>query len=104
MRKRFTSFFKKFHLPFTLLGIIFLIWMLFLDTNSFLIHRELDQEIKELEAQKKEYLKEIEKDASAIEQLENLDSLEKFARENYLHKKEGEKIYLIEFKDSISKP
>ena len=78
--------------------------MLFLDTNSFLIHRELDQEIKELEAQKKEYLKEIEKDASAIEQLENLDSLEKFARENYLHKKEGEKIYLIEFKDSISKP
>ena len=48
--------------------------MLFLDTNSFLIHRELDQEIKELEAQKKEYLKEIEKDASAIEQLENLDS------------------------------
>jgi hypothetical protein len=34
--------------------------------------------------------------------LQNLDSLEKFARENYLHKKEGEKIYLIEFKDSIS--
>ena len=104
MRKRFTSFFKKSHLPFTLLWIIFLLWMLFLDTNSFLIHRELDQEIKELEAQKKEFLKEIEKDASAIEQLENLDSLEKFARENYLHKKEGEQIYLIEFKDSISKP
>ena len=56
MRKRFTSFFKKSHLPFTLLGIIFLLWMLFLDTNSFLIHRELDQEIKELEAQKKEFL------------------------------------------------
>lgn len=104
MRKLFTSFFKKSHLPFTLLGIIFLLWMLFLDTNSFFIHRELDQEIKELEAQKKEFLKEIEKDASAIEQLENLDSLEKFARENYLHKKEGEQIYLIEFKDSISKP
>ena len=70
----------------------------------FLIHRELDQEIKELEAQKKEFLKEIEKDVSAIEQLENLDSLEKFARENYLYKKEGEQIYLIEFIDSILKP
>ena len=78
--------------------------MLFVDTVSFVIRRDLDQEIKELEAQKQEFLKEIEKDASAIEQLENLDSLEKFARENYLHKKEGEQIYLIEFKDSISKP
>lgn len=95
---------KKSRLPYLLLGIGFLIWMLFLDTNSFVIHNELNQEIKELNAQKEQLIQEINKDASAIKQLQNIDSLEKFARENYLHKKENESIYLIEFKDSIRKP
>ena len=95
---------KKSRLPYLLLGIGFLIWMLFLDTNSFVIHNELNQDIKELNAQKEQLIQEIDKDASAIMQLQNIDSLEKFARENYLHKKENESIYLIEFKDSIRKP
>lgn len=95
---------KKSRLPYLLLGIGFLIWMLFLDTNSFVILNELNQEIKELNAQKEQLIQEIDKDASAIKQLQNIDSLEKFARENYLHKKENESIYLIEFKDSIRKP
>ncbi|MBT7656398.1 MAG: septum formation initiator family protein [Flavobacteriales bacterium] len=102
LQKIFRFFFKKSHLTYTLLGMVFLIWIIFLDTHSLLIHNELNQEIKELNAQKKQLQKEIDKDSTAIEQLQNLDSLEKFARENYLHKKEGEKIYLIEFKDSIS--
>ena len=95
---------KKPRLPYLLLGIGFLIWMLFLDTNSFVIHNELNQDIKELNAQKEQLIQEIDKDASAIMQLQNIDSLEKFARENYLHKKENESIYLIEFKDSIRNP
>ena len=95
---------KKSRLPYLLLGIGFLIWMLFLDTNSFVIHNELNQDIKELNAQKEQLIQEIGKDASAIMQLQNIDSLEKFARENYLHKKENESIYLIEFKDSIRNP
>lgn len=95
---------KKSRLPYLLLGIGFLIWMLFLDTNSFVIHNELNQDIKELNAQKEQLIQEIDKDASAIMQLQNIDSLEKFARENYLHKKENESIYLIEFKDSIRNP
>ncbi|MEJ6625230.1 MAG: hypothetical protein QNL42_03875 [Flavobacteriaceae bacterium] len=31
-----------------------------------------------------------------MEQLNNLDSLEKYAREQYGHKKEGETIFIIE--------
>ncbi|MGC6421384.1 MAG: FtsB family cell division protein [Flavobacteriaceae bacterium] len=92
---------RKRRVTYFLLGIGFLVWMLFLDTHSWLIHRELNQEIVELEAQKKELQKEIDKDQKAIEQLQNLDSLEKFARENYLHKKENERIFLIEFRDSL---
>ena len=86
------------------MGVGFVVWMLFLDTNSWLIHRELNQEIKELNAHIEQLQKEIKKDKKAIEQLQNIDSLEKFARENYWHKKDNEQIFLIEFKDSIKDP
>lgn len=79
----------------------FLFWMLFLDTNSLLIHNQLNEEIDNLENEKKELIKAIEKDRTTLQQLENLDSLEKFARENYGHKKENETVYLIEYRDSI---
>lgn len=91
---------KKNNITYTLLGSGFLIWMLFLDTNSWLIHRELNQEISELNAHIDQLKKEIDKDQKAIKQLQNIDSLEKFARENYWHKREDEEIFLIEFKDS----
>ena len=95
---------KKSSITYGLLGLGFVIWMFFLDTHSWLIHRELNQEIKELEAQKKVLSNEIEKDQKSIKQLQNLDSLEKFARENYLHKRENEEIFLVEFKDSLPRP
>ena len=40
----------------------FAVWMLFFDANSFLIHRELNQEIKKLEKQKEFLQDEITKD------------------------------------------
>jgi len=36
-----------------------------------------------------------------IKYLKNTDSLERFAREKYGHKKENETIFYIEYKDSI---
>jgi cell division protein FtsB len=80
----------------------FLIWMFFLDTHSLLIHKELNEEIGGLEAQKKALQEAIDKDQNALTQLEHIDSLERFARENYGHKKENETIYIIEYQDSIS--
>jgi len=47
---------------YILIVLLFVVWMLFLDTNSWFIHRELDQEIKELNNNKKYYIKEIIKD------------------------------------------
>jgi len=79
----------------------FVIWMVFFDTNSLLIHRELNQEIEKLE-KKREFLKvEIEKDKKVIERLSDPDELEKFAREKYYLKKKNEEIYLIEYEDSL---
>ena len=82
--------------------LVFLIWMGFLDTNSFKIHNELNNEIEKLEEQKKALINIINQDKRSLKQLNNKDSLEHFARENYGHKKEDETIFLVEFKDSLN--
>tara|TARA_R110002051_G_scaffold94250_6_gene163995 strand:+ start:25 stop:357 length:333 start_codon:yes stop_codon:yes gene_type:complete len=82
---------------------VFVIWMLFFDTNSLLIHLELKKEINKLE-KTKEYLKEeIAKDKVIIEKLSDKEELQKFAREKYYLKKKDEEIFLIEYQDSIEK-
>ncbi len=78
--------------------------MLFIDSNSWLTHYELDQEIRELEENKEYYRKEIIKDQKAIENLKDTVGLKKFAREEYFMKKENEEIYIIEYEDSIVAP
>ena len=77
----------------------FIVWMAFIDSHSLIIHRELNKEIKKLEKEKKALEAIINNDKNTIEQLNNIDSLERFARENYGHKKENETIYIIETQD-----
>ena len=50
--------------------------MTFLDTNSLLIHAELNREIKKLKKRKDALTEEIVKDQGLIKRLENIDSLE----------------------------
>ena len=76
--------------------------MIFLDTHSLKIRKELDYEIDKLETQKKELIYLIQKDEKSIQQLKSKDSLEQFARENYGHKKQDETIFYIEFEDSLT--
>lgn len=86
---------------FVIVLIVFAIWMLFIDSNSLLIHRELNQDIEDLEDEKEYYKKEIEKDKKAIKELSTEDGVEKLAREKYYMKKENEDIYIIEYEDSL---
>ena len=86
------SYFKYF-----LILLAFMVWMTFLDTNSLLIHAELNREIKKLKKKRNALSEEILKDKSLIKKLDNLDSLEHFAREEYNLKKENEDIFIIEF-------
>ena len=81
--------------------LVFLFWMTFLDTNSFKIHRELNKEVKKLEKQKKALINIIDNDKRILQQLNDKDSLEHYARENYGHKKEDETIFYIEFEDGL---
>lgn len=99
MKKPFNSL-KKVLSPFKniflLVTIIFIIWMLFFDANSWLMHKELNKEIDALNTKKEFYEREISKDEKEIKVLQTDDGIEKYAREEYNMKKENEDIYIIE--------
>ena len=84
-----------------IITVLFIIWMLFFDTNSYLIHHELNNDIKKLEKNKEEYLEEIMNDKLFIEKMKDSSEIEKFAREQYYLKRKNEEIYLIEYEDSV---
>ncbi|MDG1326966.1 MAG: septum formation initiator family protein [Flavobacteriaceae bacterium] len=86
---------------YLIITVFFVFWMLFFDTNSFLIHKELNDDIKKLEENKKAYLEEIINDKIFIDKMKDSAEIEKFAREQYYLKKENEEIYLIEHEDSV---
>jgi cell division protein FtsB len=78
--------------------------MIFLDNYSYFDHRMLDNQIDELEDNKKYYQEEIRKDQENIKKLKNPEQIEKYAREKYYMKKDSEDIYIIEFEgDTIEK-
>jgi len=81
--------------------ILFLVWMLFFDTNSWFIHQELNDDIDALEDNKNFYIEEIKKDNTFIEKMKDSLEQEKFAREKYYLKKENEDIFIIEHEDSL---
>ena len=83
--------------------LIFIIWMLFLDNYSYLEHRVLNKQIDELENNKEYYQSEIAKDSLKIQQLQNGNMIEKYAREKYFMKKDSEDIYIIEFEEDKEK-
>ncbi len=86
-----------------LIAILFVVWMVFFDANSYLIHNELDTEIDALEKNAEFYQNEIEQDKAFIKKMDDPAEMEKFAREKYYLKKENEEIYIIETNDSIKK-
>lgn len=92
------KFFKIISNPFVIILLVFLVWILFIDENSYLFHHKaLNPEIEKLENDKEYYQTEIKNDRKKIKQLEDPDSLDRFAREKYKMKKEGEEIYIIEY-------
>ncbi len=72
-----------------------------MDANSYLFHRQLNKEINDLKEQKRLLEMEIKNDKKLIEDLNDLDNYEAFAREKFFMKKGNEEIYIIEFQDSL---
>ncbi|WP_298534419.1 septum formation initiator family protein [uncultured Algibacter sp.] len=95
------KYLKHFKNIFILILVVFAVWMLFFDANSWLIHHELNTEIDDLENEKEYYKKEIEKDKKDLKKLSTEEGLEKFARETYYMKRDNEDIFIIEYEDSL---
>jgi cell division protein FtsB len=75
----------------------FVLWMLFFDQRNFFLQKDRAAELEKLEQAKGYYEKEI---STTQEQLNNLQSnpgaVEKYARERYLLRREGEEVYIFE--------
>ncbi|TYA84357.1 FtsB family cell division protein [Seonamhaeicola marinus] len=95
------KFFKPFKNVFIIFLVVFVVWMLFFDSNSLLIHQDLNSEMDDLNNEKEYYQKETEKDNKEIKELSTKEGLEKFAREEYYMKRDNEEIFIIEYEDSL---
>ncbi len=90
-------YFKLLSNIYLIIFIIFLFWILFFDSNSILVNLKLQKEINQLIERKIELEKQISIDKKIISSLQNIDSLERYAREKLYMKKENEEIYIIEY-------
>jgi cell division protein FtsB len=77
-------------------SLAFIFWVSIFDENNLIERYQLNRELKQLEKDQAYYLDKIEKDAARLEELQtNDENLEKFAREQYLMKKENEDVFVI---------
>lgn len=75
---------------------LFMIWMIFFDSTSFLVINEMNGEIKRYENQLNYYKTEYEKNDQFYRKLmDNKEEKEKYARENYFMKKPNEEIFIL---------
>jgi len=75
---------------------VFFVWMLVLDSNNLIARFQLSSKLGALEDEREYYeekIKEVQKDHDEL--FGDKESVEKFAREKYLMKKEKEDIYVI---------
>ncbi len=78
-----------------LIVVLFSVWLLFLDRNNILRLREVDSQINKLEQEIEFYKSNIEADSSVIVGLGDSAFVEKFARETFFLRAEGETLYII---------
>jgi len=94
MLKRLPPGFRNFYV---ITSILFLAWMIFLDSNDLISRFKMSAKLRGLENEKEFYLEkisEVEKDRKEL--MTNRELLEKFAREKYLMKKETEDLFIIQ--------
>ncbi len=81
---------------YTVVLLIFLVWLAFFDRNNLVGKMQLRGKISTLKKEKAYYLEKIGEDRqNKKELLSNKDNLEKFAREQYLMKNKNEDVFVI---------
>lgn len=73
-----------------------IVWLLFFDKNDFFTQRETVSKLNKLKKDQLYYITEIENNKRELQELKtNKESLEKFAREKYLMKKDNEDVFVF---------
>ncbi len=75
--------------------VIFVLLIAVFDKNNLIEAWRLKQDLNELEAQKAYYQEKITQDSTLLEELKDDAFLERYAREHYLMKRDGEVIYVL---------
>jgi len=87
---------KLFRNKYFLTVVALVFWLVFFDRNDVFTQYELIQKCEKLEKDKLYYLKEIENNKANLNDIKtNKKSLETFAREKYLMKKENEDVFVF---------
>jgi cell division protein FtsB len=97
IKKNFRFIFPLLRNKYSLTLIVFFVWIVFFDSNN-LINRIIHlKQVHKLERDIIFYEKKINEDRAKLEELQsNPANLEKFAREQFLMKKDNEDIFIIE--------
>ncbi len=84
-----------------LAGIAFAIWMLFFDRNNAPLQLQRAHELNNLEKSERALSGKIEETRQELKLLKNNPAtLEKYAREKYMMKKENEDLYIVKIDSS----
>ncbi|NSW95405.1 MAG: septum formation initiator family protein [Bacteroidales bacterium] len=76
--------------------ILFLLWIIFLDSNNLISRYKELKYLKKLKTDREYYLARIKEDRSKLEELKTGNrNLEKFAREQYHMKRPDEDLYIV---------
>lgn len=87
---------KFFINKYTITLVLFIVWMVFFDSSSVLNRMKYREKLNSLKQEKHFFLEEIKKDSILSQKLlSDTTEIEKFARENYLMKKEKEDVFLV---------
>lgn len=81
---------------YLLTGVFFVVWMLFFDPKDILSDMDRREKLKELEKSELHLKNLISESGTELNQLKNnAQSLEKYAREKYMMKKDNEDLFII---------
>ncbi len=76
--------------------LVFLIWIILMDSNNLLSRVKEIRELRKLKSDKEYYTNKIEEDQSKLRELKTDNhNLEKFAREQYRMKKPDEDLFIV---------
>ncbi len=96
MAKSFKKIWPVFKNKYVLASLFFIVWILFFDQNNLINRYEETRKYNQMERDILYYKEKIKIDSRKLEELRtDRENLEKFAREQYLMKKDNEDIFIV---------